>query len=86
VRWYFVVLGLALLGGLFSVVVDFDHLWVWVLKTSPPFIFQGAITSAGRPFHTWYIFLFYSVVVSAGLTALMARLIKPAAMDWRLGL
>lgn len=79
-----VILGLSFLGGLFSVAVDFDHIWVWVLHVSPPIIFSGPVTSAGRPFHTWYIFLLYSMVVSAWLTAFMVRHIQPRVIDWRL--
>jgi len=83
-RWYHVTLGLALLGGLFSVAVDWDHIFAWVLHTAPPFIAVGTITSAGRPFHTWYIFLLYSVVLSAWFATSGLGHIQSYIMDRRL--
>ena len=76
----YVTLGLALLGGIFSVLVDYDHIWEWVFHTAAPYIFKGSITSNGRPFHTDYIFGLYGLVLSIRLTALMVRHLQSGIM------
>jgi hypothetical protein len=76
-RLLYVILGLSLFGGLYTVALDFDHLWTWILGTLPPVIFPGAISTAGRPFHTWYIFLGYALVNAAWITALVRRYLQP---------
>jgi hypothetical protein len=60
-------IGYALLGGLFSIVVDFDHIWIWVLQIEPPFVLPSIIfdiTSIGRPFHTIYAFILYAIIIT----------------------
>ena len=76
-RILYVILGLSLIGCLYTVALDFDHIWVWLLGTEPPFVAPGIISTQGRPFHTWYIFLGYAMVVSLGITALVRRYLKP---------
>ena len=76
-RWLYVILGLSLVGCLYTVAVDLDHIWTWLLGTLPPIIFPGAISTAGRPFHTWYIFLGYAMVNAAWITALVRRYTQP---------
>jgi hypothetical protein len=73
----FVILGLSLLGGLYSVALDLDHIWVWVLGVEPPFTVQGALNDGGRFLHVWYIFLAYALVNAAWITALVRRHTKP---------
>ena len=72
-----VILGLPLLGGLYTVALDWDHLYVILSGITPVLIAPGVISSAGRPFHTWYLFLVYAMVVSVGLTALVRRHLQP---------
>ena len=76
-RLVYVILGLSCIGILYTVALDLDHIWTWVLGTQPPFIAQGLISTQGRPFHTWYIFTAYALVTAAGLTALVRRYIQP---------
>lgn len=64
------LLGFALLGGFYSIIVDYDHIWVWIFHESPPFNLSG---SPGRPFHTITIFLLYSMVLAPGISSLMSR-------------
>ena len=59
-RWYHVILGLALLGGIWSCALDWDHIWYWILQVPDPINFSGI---QGRPFHTVGLFLFQSVLV-----------------------
>ena len=62
-----VVLGCALLigCGLWSCVLDWDHVFVWLLDISDPVNFSGI---QGRPFHTVAWFVCWSVI-----SALVAR-------------
>ena len=41
-------------GGLLSCIVDWDHIWVWVLLTVPPI---SLTSNLSRPFHTIPSFL-----------------------------
>ena len=71
-----VTLGCTFLCGIYSCAVDFDHIWICILKTQPPWIFPGIvffISSAYRAFHTLYIFAIYSLVLAGICTALVAR-------------
>lgn len=56
-------------GFLFSCLVDWDHIWVWILDTVPPVVLH----TKGRPFHTVAVFLLYAMVVSLGIVALAIR-------------
>ena len=56
-----VVLGLALFGCLFTVALDWDHIWMWVLQVPDPVNFSG---TPGRPFHTVGWFLLFSIVAA----------------------
>jgi len=76
VRWYHVVLGLALLGGVWSCVLDWDHIWYWMLQVPDPINFSGV---QGRPFHTVGWFLLQSVFAS-----LVVGYIQPHLVDRRL--
>jgi len=58
-----------ILGFLFSCLVDWDHIWVWLLDTVPPVVYH----TEGRPFHTVGIFFLYAVVVSLGIVAFVSR-------------
>lgn len=71
-----VVLGLSLLGGLWSCVLDWDHVWYWVLQVPDPVNFSGI---QGRPFHTVAWFLLQSV-----LAAFVFGQLQPDSMDRRL--
>jgi len=75
-RWYHVVLGLALLGGLWSCVLDWDHIWFWILQVPDPINFSGV---QGRPFHAVGLFLLQSV-----FAALVVGRVQPRFMDRRL--
>ena len=75
-RGYYVVLGLALLGGLWSCLLDWDHIWFWILKVPDPINFSGI---QGRPFHTVGLFLLQSV-----FAALVVGYLQPRIMDRRL--
>ena len=75
-RWYYVVLGLALLGGFWSCLLDWDHIWFWILQVPDPINFSGV---QGRPFHTVGWFLLQSVVA-----ALVVGYLQPRIMDRRL--
>jgi len=57
----YVVLGLALLGGLWSCALDWDHIWYWILSVPDPINFSGI---QGRPFHTVGWFLLFSVLTA----------------------
>ena len=59
-----------ILGFLFSCLVDFDHIWFFVLKVPDPYNLTGI---QGRPFHTPLVFLLYAVVVSIGIVAFTIR-------------
>ena len=56
-----VILGLALLGGLWSCALDWDHIWYWILQVPDPINFSGI---QGRPFHTVTWFLLQSVIIA----------------------
>jgi len=75
-RFAYVVLGLALLGGLWSCLLDWDHVWYWMLQVPDPINFSGV---QGRPFHTVGWFLLQSVFVS-----LVVGYIQPHLVDRRL--
>jgi len=68
-RDYYVILGLALLGGIWSCALDWDHIFVWVFQIQDPINFSGI---QGRPFHTVGWFLLQSII-----TAFMARFVQP---------
>ena len=53
-----VVLGLALAGCLFTIALDWDHIWYWILQVPDPVNFTGI---PGRPFHTVGLFLLQSI-------------------------
>ena len=73
-RWKInVTLGLALLGGLWSIALDADHIWYYLLQVPDPINFSGI---EGRPFHTVAWFLLFSI-----LAAFMVRYIQPRIMD-----
>jgi len=59
-----------ILGLLFSCLVDFDHIWHFIFQVPDPINLTGI---EGRPFHVWYIFLLYAVVVSLGIVAFVFR-------------
>jgi hypothetical protein len=71
VRLYHVVLGLALLGGLWSCALDWDHIWYWILKVPDPINFSGI---EGRPFHTVGLFLLQSCIAALVVGYLQSRL------------
>ena len=75
-RWDYVVLGLALLGGFWSCLLDWDHIFVWIFKIPDPINFSGI---QGRPFHTVGWFLLQSV-----FAALVVGRVQPRFMDRRL--
>lgn len=61
---------LGILGFLFSCLVDWDHIWYFVLKVPDPINLTGI---QGRPFHTPFVFLLYAMVVSLGIVAFVVR-------------
>jgi len=71
-RWYHVILGLALLGGLWSCLLDWDHVWFWVFKVSDPLNFSGI---QGRPFHTVGCFLLQSVFTALVVGHVQSRIV-----------
>ena len=70
-RIKYVVLGLALLGGLWSCALDWDHLWMYLLHVPDPINFSG---TQGRPFHTVGWFLVQSVLAALVLGHIQSRL------------
>lgn len=75
-----VILGYALcsgfLVGLFSILVDFDHIWAFYGLTEP-FNLTGIY---GRPFHVWYLFTAWALLYTCGIFALVARLVQSNTM------
>jgi hypothetical protein len=69
-RLIYVTLGLALLGGLWSVALDWDHIWYWVLHVPDPITLSGF---EGRPYHTVFGFLVQSVLLACITVALILR-------------
>lgn len=65
-----VILGFAFLGGLWSIALDWDHIWS-VLGLVEPANFTGMY---GRPFHSLAWFAVQSVVAGFVLAALVVRL------------
>jgi hypothetical protein len=65
-----VVLGLALLGGLWSIALDWDHIFQWVLHVKDPLSLSGF---EGRPYHTVFGFLVQSVLLACITVALILR-------------
>ncbi len=65
-----VLLGCALLGGLWSIGLDWDHIWL-ALGLADPVNFTGMV---GRPFHSIFWFAVQSVVAGFVLAALVVRL------------
>ncbi len=57
-------------GFVYSCVVDFDHIWAFILKCKEPLNVTGIY---GRPLHSPIVFLLYAVVVALGLTAFVLR-------------
>lgn len=74
-RLLYVILGLAFLGGIWSCLLDWDHIWFWVLHVPDPINFSGI---QGRPFHTVDWFLLQSV-----FAAFVVGHIQPRVMDRR---
>ena len=72
-RYSRVILGCSFLAGVWSCVLDWDHVW-FVLGLPDPWNFSGF---EGRPFHTVGWFLLWSVIAS-----LMARHLESRIMDW----
>jgi len=72
----YVILGLTLLGGLWSCALDADHIWYWILHVPDPLNYSGI---QGRPFHTVAWFLLFSV-----LAALVAGYLQPRIIHRRL--
>ena len=64
-----VVLGLTLASLIFTVALDWDHIWFFVLQVSDPVNFSGI---PGRPFHTVGWFLLFSIAA-----ALVFGLLQP---------
>jgi len=52
------ILGYSLLGGIWSCLLDFDHIWLYT-NLLDPFSFSNY---GGRPFHTIGCFFLFSVV------------------------
>ena len=75
-RLLYVTLGLTLLGGLWSVALDADHIWHYLLQVPDPVNFTGI---QGRPFHTVAWFLLFSI-----LAALVAGYLQPRIIHRRL--
>ena len=69
-RYMIVILGLALLGGLWSVALDWDHIWYWLLQVPDPFSLSGF---TGRPFHTVTGVIVQSVLFACITVALILR-------------
>ena len=63
-------LGLALLGGLWSIALDWDHIWMFILQVKDPLSLSGF---EGRPFHTVFGFLVQSVLLACITVALILR-------------
>lgn len=75
-----VILGLSLLGGLFSVLVDFDHIPLWLFNIRLGWHLPNILWSVsleGRNLHTIYVFVAYAIILSLWLTPLVVRLIQP---------
>ena len=72
-RWLIVIVGLALLGGLWSCALDWDHIWMFILQVPDPVNFSSI---EGRPFHTVVCFLLQSVAA-----ALVLGYLQPRIMD-----
>jgi len=53
------ILGYSLLGGLWSCLLDFDHIWLYTNVPNPLSI---STEYGGRPFHTIGCFFLFSVV------------------------
>ena len=64
------ILGYAFLGGLWSCVLDWDHIWYWILKVPDPINFSGI---EGRPFHTVICFLLQSVFATLVVGYIQSR-------------
>ena len=67
----FVVLGLTFVSCLFTVVLDWDHVWMFILQVSDPINFTGV---QGRPFHTVGWFFLFSIVAAFVFGLLQSRL------------
>lgn len=76
-----VFLGYALLGGLWSCAVDWDHVWYWVLQVPDPVNLSGI---PGRPFHTPVCFLLQSVVAAFVVGLLQSYLVHRRLKDGEL--
>lgn len=76
-------MGFAFLSGFYACAVDWDHIWEWVLHTPTPWILPSVLfglSSAGRPFHTVYFFVLYSVVLGGICTAFVVRRLESCAL------
>jgi hypothetical protein len=69
-RYVFVILGLAFLGGFWSVALDWDHIWMFILQVPDPVTLSQF---AGRPFHTITGVIVQSVLFSIITVALILR-------------
>jgi hypothetical protein len=61
-----VILGLTFAGFVFTVALDWDHIWYWVLQVPDPVNFSGI---PGRPFHTvgWFLLQSIAAALVSGL-------------------
>jgi len=71
-RIVYVVLGLSLLGGLWSCALDADHIFMFILKIPDPINFSGI---QGRPFHTVAWFLLFSCLAALVVGHIQSRII-----------
>ena len=63
-------LRLGLLGGAYSCLLDFDHVWAFIFQVPDPISFTGI---PGRPLHHIGVFMVYSIFLAAVMVALILR-------------
>ena len=79
-----VVLGYALLGGIYTCLMDFDHVPLWifgiVINWTIPNLFWE-IQSAGRLLHSLLFWIPVNIILAGGLTSFLVRFLQSKTLS-----